>query len=192
MLQLNEFSKAPLSVRISRWSPNMKAFFCSIDIDDSSFQYSLRGVAQNSMRIPEAFCGSCNCSSLWSHLFPTLRVFFVSFFFLHFDNWVIYRINGWHRSNLVFKRGTGGTVFKIPINRFFLVRNEIGDANFKVFEMLIFLLEFLFFFHSLNRLFCRRTLIFEWTPRTCIVDRRIYILRARIIELYNIRFHITM
>lgn len=121
-----------------------------------------------------------------------LCAFSLSLFFLHFDNWVIYRINGWHRSNLVFKRGTGGTVFKIPINRFFLVRNEIGDANFKVFEMLIFLLEFLFFFHSLNRLFCRRTLIFEWTPRTCIVDRRIYILRARIIELYNIRFHITV
>lgn len=103
MLQLNEFSKALLSVRISRWSPNMKAFFA---VDRyRRFVVSIFVMKRRAKfnEILQAFRGSGNCS-FWPHLFPT-SLFPFLFFSIHSNNWVIYWINKWHRSNLVFSSG---------------------------------------------------------------------------------------
>lgn len=81
-----------------------------------------------------------------------------------------------------------------PSLKFRLIeRKKIGDANFQVFEMLILLLEFLLFFiHLIDYSLSTNSDFRMNATHLHRVDQRIYILRARIIELYNIRFYIAV
>lgn len=101
------------------------------------------------MKIPEVVCGSHNCPPFWFHLCSTTP--FVPFF-LHFDNWAIYRINRWHRSELVSSSVKSVDRLWNSNQSIFLERNKIGGADLGACEMPIPLLEFLFF-HPFNRLF---------------------------------------
>lgn len=87
---------------------------------------------------------------------------------------------------ILFPWAATNRVFEILINRSFLFVFLSTSAS------ILMLLKFSFFyskfFYLFNRLFCTNT-DFRMSDTTHIVDRRIYILRARIIELCNIRFH---
>lgn len=68
------------------------------------------------------------------------------------------------------------------------------DANFQVFEMLILLLKFLLFFFT-RLIDYSLSMNFDFRMNATHlhrVDQRIYILRERIIEAYNIRFYIAV
>jgi len=126
------------------------------------------------MKIPEAVCGSHNCSPFWFHLYPTTP--FVLLFFLHFDNWAIYRINRWHRSDLVFSSVKSRPSLKFRSIGLFRAEQDRRWRSRCFRNSILYRNSFFFFIDLIDCLI--RTLIFEQAPCTCVADRRIYILRG--------------
>lgn len=158
MLQLNEFSKAPLSARISRWSPNMKAFFLlSIDRRFAVSIFVMRRRAKFNENSARKQLVARTIALPFGFLLCQTTPF-VPPFFLHFDNWTIYQINGWHRSDLVFPSVKDVDLWNSN-QSIFLGRNKVDGADLGAFVKYPFLHWNVFFTFLIDCLV--RTLIFE-------------------------------
>lgn len=121
------------------------------------------------------------------------------FLFSRFDNWTICRINESRLGRILYSPEPAvDRVFETTIGRFIYLERwggTWGRENAAIFDFGAFLKCARSpprqFFRRINRPIPARTLIPAYAPRTCIADRRIYILRAQIIELCNIRFRTT-
>jgi len=106
-------------------------------------------------------------------------------FFLHFDNWAIYRINRWHRSDLVFSSVKSRPSLKFRSIGLFRAEQDRRWRS-RCFRNSI-LYRNSFFFHRFNRLFDTNS---DFRTSAMHLRRRSTNLHStRIIELCNIRFY---